>query len=695
MPSRLASASASMSTPPPKKKKGGFFGCRSKNALDSLPRNARGDNAAIHRLQARNVFQHTPQTSDSSASTAAVTPLTEEKGLMKLAELNSTRTSLAQPQEAQLKSLYAQEVISGTDATEFGQAPLSEYEQEQDLNETDEARDILPDDGPLSPPSRPTTPGAIRSLSVASKTGRIKRSLSLKRSGSSASAKLIARAPPVSSADFSDLPASSSSSSDLAGKEKPGSPLGDMASIRKARGRHQTAVLQHHHMIADISEDDYLALDSVAIPIPPTTHSGTESPQKNRAMVAGLPESDSMRAVAAALGGSTSESVRFQPGPSVSTPRVEPPSPTKDAYMAEIRNQRGEGSEDTVSELPAASTATRGFWDATPVSEDAYGPGRTIPFQYVTNLSRPVSIASLRSLACPNTPPRTSSRPTSPNGNTYNGLRSAKSFSVSPLRRQGTFNGFPRTFFPGVSTLKHSPSVASNASPRRKPVPEAIPALDFEELHIQRQQRRAQQHSSHAGVEEENAGDKSADDVDRELSGHAPTRSHTCSNCGTVEEQRDFASFVAKGKASRRTSVKQNIKASSSYSALTGSLRKSKSAMMASKQDTIGEGTLKRWGLAEAFQSAAATSEEVEGNEVEKKVAMVKKPKKMVPGPGGGYITDTANVRWCSALDEIKKALAADEDVTLERQEEEKVQQETQSALAHADAVLARLGVET
>ncbi|SAM80862.1 uncharacterized protein UBRO_02614 [Ustilago bromivora] len=686
-----------MSTPPPKKKKGGFFGCRSKNALDSLPRKARGDNAAIHRLQARNVFQHSSQTSDSSASTAAVTPLTKEKGLMKLAELNSTHISLAQPQDVHVKPLYAQEVVPSSDAPGFEHAAPSDYKQDVEANEIDEARDILPDDGPLSPPSRPGTPGAVRSLSVASKAGRIKRSLSLKRSGSAASAKLIARAPPVSSADFSNLPASSSSSSDLAGKDEAGSPLGDMASIRKARGRHQTAVLQHHHMIADISEDGYLALDSVAIPVPPTTHPATDTPQKKRAMAAALPESDSMRAVAAALGGSTSESVKFQPGPSVSTPRLEPPSPTKDAYMTEIRNQRGEGSEETVSELPTASGTTGGFWDAAPVSEgeDNFGPGRTIPFQYVTNLARPVSIASLRSLACPNTPPRTSSRPTSPNGNIYNGLRSAKSFSVSPMRRQGTFNGFPRTFFPGVSTLKHSPSVASNASSRRKPVPEAIPALDFEELHNQRQQQRAHRDEPQPELVEENAGDTSADDVDRELAGHAATRSHTCSNYGTVEEQRDFASFVAQGKASRRTSVKQSIKASSSNNALTGSLRKSKSAMMSSKQDTIGEGTLKRWGLAEAFQTAAAASEDMDGKDPEKKVATVRKPKKMVPGPGGGYITDTANIRWCSALDEIKKALAADEEEALERQQEEKVQQEMQSALAHADTVLARLGVET
>lgn len=541
---------------------------------------------------------------------------------------------------------------------------------------------------------------------MTSKTGRIKRSLSLKRSGSSASAKLIARAPPVSSADFADLPASSSSSSDLAGGE------GDMASIRKARGRHQIGA--HRPVVPDISEDEYLALNDV--PVPPSTHMDMDgSEPKKRALAVTLPDSDSMRAVAAVLEGST-ESVKFQPGPAVSTPKLEPPSPTKDAYIAEIRSQRGEGSEDTVSDLPGGGGG--GFWDAHPEGEEsgftaAAAAGRTIPFQYVTNLSRPVSIASLRSLACPSTPPRTSSRLASPNG-TYGGLRSTKSFSVSPLKKQATFNGFPRTFFPAVSTLKNSPSTASNQS-RRKPVPDAIPALDFEELHIQRQQRRAaaaavasvqpqSQHTEHLQEDE----DEDEDDVDRQLAGHTATRSHTCSNCGVVEEQRDFAAFVAKGKASRRTSIKQSTKASASTSspiaaAATGSLRKSKSMLMKQQQqDTIGEGTLKRWGLAEAFQSASASQSDLNTTvtaDQNKAVTALKKQKKMVPGPGGGYITDTANMRWCSALDEIKKALAIDAHDTNEddqdEKEEERIQKETQSALAQADAVLARLGVQT
>ncbi|CBQ71976.1 conserved hypothetical protein [Sporisorium reilianum SRZ2] len=663
-----------MSTPPPKKSKGGFFGCRSKHALDSLPRNARGDNAAINRLQARNVFQHGPDASNSSSSTAPATPLTEEKGLQKLAELNGTRTTLPPPSPqhtAPVKPLYAQEVPE-RGSTEFGQQPNNEQE-----NEKDEARDMFADDVLTPVYDRPTTPGAVRSLSVASKTGRIKRSLSLKRSASTASANLIARAPPVSSADFADLPASSSSSSDLTEKECAG--LGDMASIRKARGRHQMGV--HQHLVPDISEDEYLAFDNV--PIPPARRAGgaedqnaPHTPLKKQALVLSMPESESMRAVAAALEGST-DSVRFQPGPAVGTPKLEPPSPASNAYSAEIQSQlRREASEDTVTELPstaAATTPARNFWDTAPDADDSFGPGRNIPFQYVTNLARPVSIASLRSLACPSTPPRTSSRPTSPDG-TYHGLRSTKSFSVSPLKKQATFNGFPRTFFPAASTLRHSPSTASSSS-RRKPVPDVIPALEFEHVHVERQKRRAQREMHSHDVDEA--------DVERELGGHA--RTHTCSNCGVVDEQRDFAAFVAHSKASRRTTVKQQTKTTAA-----GSLRKSKSTP---KQDTLGEATLKRWGLAEAFQSAQAGA-----STPAEQPASVKK-KKMVPGPGGGYITDTANMRWCSALDEIKKALAVDAQheraPTHDDEDEANVQSETQTALAQADAVLARLGVET
>ena len=527
MPIRQASASgSSTATPPPKKKRGGFFGCRSKHALDSLPRNARGDNAAIHRLQARNVFQQTPNLTDSSSTTAAVTPLTEEKGLQKLAELNSTTTSLAP--SAPNKPLYAQEVPDNA-TTELGQAPQIEEETEKD-----EARDMFIDEALVPVYDRPTTPGPMRNLSMTSKTERIKRSLSLKRSGSTASTNLIARAPPVSSADFADLPSETVEPADL---------QGDMASIRMARGRHQVGIQQ----FADISEDEYLALDNPPIPPHrplPNLEDHPETPAKKHSLQLAMPESDSMRAVAAALEGS-SDSGRFRPGPSVGTPKLEPASPASDAYAAEIQSlHRKETSEDTVSDLPG-ETVTRGFWE--PVAEEAMGPGRTIPFQYVTNLARPVSIASLRSLACPSTPPRTSSRPTSPDG-TYHGLRSTKSFSVSPLKKQATFNGFPRTFFPRGSTLKHSPSVASDRS-HRKPVPDAIPALEFEQIHAERQRRRLAR--SHRPQEEEEEND-----VEREL-GHG--RTHTCSNCGLVEDQ--FAAFVAKERLrdARRSSNKRGL----------------------------------------------------------------------------------------------------------------------------------------
>ncbi|KAJ9478170.1 Alpha-1,3-glucan synthase [Pseudozyma hubeiensis] len=652
-----------MATPPPKKKKGGLFGCFSKNALDSLPRNARGDAAAIIRLQAQNIFEHIPTASEASASTAAVTPLTEEKGLLRLAELNDSASPLSEP-TSPVKRLYAQEVIEGQeDEPSAFKEPYNEKVDQQE-DDTEEARDVLPDDVPIVSAEGLNTPGAVRSLSVASKSGRIKRSLSLKRSGSTASTNLIARAPPVSSADFADLPASSSSSSDLA--EKDGAGLGDMASIRKARGQHRTG---HERVFPDISED--LAFENV--PVPPKTLPGSAqaadptTPLKKRTLALSIPESESMRAVAAALEGSP-DSVRYHPGPRVGTPRLESPSSNRAPSSADIRSQRGQRSEDTVTELPSASTAPHGFWNSGPDADEFYGTGRTIPFQYVTNLSRPVSIASLRSLACPSTPPRTSSRPTSPNG-TYHGLRSTQSFSVSPLKKQATFNGFPRTFFPAPSTLKHSPSTASQ---RRKPAPEVTPSLII----------------AHRTQLSQDAAEE--DDVEQELTGahgHAASRSHTCSNCGTVEDSRDFAAFVGKGKASRRTSVKQQtLNKPAPQAAATGSLRKSKSAML--KQDTMGENTLKRWGLAEAFQSKP------QGEVPEQQ----KPAKKMVPGPGGGYITDTANVRWCSALDEIKKALADDGTITAEQDEEEeaaRVQKETQTALAQADAVLARLGVET
>lgn len=64
--------------------------------------------------------------------------------------------------------------------------------------------------------------------------------------------------------------------------------------------------------------------------------------------------------------------------------------------------------------------------------------------------------------------------------------------------------------------------------------------------------------------------------------------------------------------------------------------------------------------------------------------------KRMVQGPTGAYITDTANGRWNTALDEITRALAAagmDPDEPAQDDEES-----MREAMRQADAVLGRLG---
>ncbi|PWZ00503.1 hypothetical protein BCV70DRAFT_147949, partial [Testicularia cyperi] len=609
---------------PKKKSKGGFFGCRSKNALDSLPRNARGDNAAINRLQARNVF-----VSEATDSTISL-PMVTEKHTVPVTQAAATVTP---------------PVVL---------APVHNDVTPQE--EDEEARDVVAD--PVV--TRPNTPGATRALSVSSKSGLIRRSLSLKRSGSSASTSLAQRAPPVSSADFADLPASSSSSSDVtiqgveAPKKEPSKQLGDMASIRQARGRHQSTTAGHV-LFPDISEDEYINMSEVPVP-PSFVPAQLELPVTLAKSMSSLPsESESMRAVAAALESST-DTYRVQPGPSTGTPTLQPASPTKQASYAELRTR--EASQDTVSPLPVHATLSNGtgsFWER-PQDESFSGTtGGAVPFQYLTNMARPVSIASLRSLARPDTPPRTSSRPVSPNGTCSPQLRQQRSFH-SPLATQATFNGFPAPFFSGSlqPTLKHSASTASNAS-RRKPVPQAIPALEFEEEH----RRHQSEQSIRVDVVQETEGDSSVDDVENMLG------KNSTAEPAAAETSRDFASFVAKGKASKHTN-KHNV-----------------------DTETLGEGTLKRWGLTEAFNGTNIPL-------TDDQTTLTPPKKKMVQGPAGTYITDTANMRWCSALDEIKKALADDpasndnDDDNDDNDEEA----QTQIALQYADAVLAKLGVE-
>ena len=62
-----------------------------------------------------------------------------------------------------------------------------------------------------------------------------------------------------------------------------------------------------------------------------------------------------------------------------------------------------------------------------------------------------------------------------------------------------------------------------------------------------------------------------------------------------------------------------------------------------------------------------------------------KNGKRLVQGPAGKYITDTANGRWNSALDEITKALRSD------GQDDDDDEEDLQDGLRRADAVLGRL----
>lgn len=147
------------------KRSGILAGCRSQAALDSLPRNARGANAAINRLQARHAFAN---------------PASDELGLL-----------TPQPALTEAEAEHA-----GTDA---------------DADEQNEARDTLPPGSLLGTSSPARNKGRHSEMSPITTTGgtvgggpgRLRRSLSLNRSSSSgANSALARRAPPVSSADL-------------------------------------------------------------------------------------------------------------------------------------------------------------------------------------------------------------------------------------------------------------------------------------------------------------------------------------------------------------------------------------------------------------------------------------------------------------------------------------------------------------
>ena len=174
---------------------------------------------------------------------------------------------------------------------------------------------------------------------------------------------------------------------------------------------------------------------------------------------------------------------------------------------------------------------------------------------------------------------------------------------------------------PGPS-LARAPSAAG--ARKRKPVPKVLPEMDFESEHAK---------------------------LNRQVS-----------VVGKLPDERDFAKFVAEGSpAGRRMRNVASIKAKSGDGDKDGGAA-----------GTPGNATLKRWGLAEAFGVG-------EGDESE-----ATQQKKMVEGPAGTYISDTANFRWNSAMDEIRKALAADPAEEAEGEEE---------AQRQATEVLGKLGI--
>lgn len=585
------------------RKGGGFFGCRSKSALDSLPRNARGNGAAIHRLQAQHVFED-----DSVKPSSCNSP-------------SPTTWNNANPFE--LVNVKVEPALHAEDTVD-----------------DDEARDVLTDS--VNPALNSSSPGVVRVNSISGTGGLFRRSLSLKRSGSTATANLVQRAPPVSSTDFApgDQPSTSSQAADgLNIDHGPSHLKGDMASIRQARGQHlsaSAAAASSQTLFPDICEDEYINLAEVPVPpsfipvpsLPPVSSTATEpeasakrtSNQLQHSAASAMPESESMRAVALVLGDETIAPTqggnliyRFQPGPAINTPRLECSSPATIASIAELdsrRSNRGSDMDgDELAPLPeSAPAASGGFWDNHTDKETcAGGPNNTkfVPFQYMTNLSRPVSIASFRSLASPHTPPRTSSR---------NAIQNRPSFS--PLASQGTFNGFPAGYFPKASAPIR-PSAGSSPIEQK-----------------------------------DSSADTSMEDVEAQLGLSNPPGD-------------EFAQFAAKGKASRRTTIKKTSNA-------TG--------MPLTDTTNTGEPSTRSPLLLSASPQ-----------------------KKMVPGPAGNYITDTANMRWCSALDEIKKALAsttedspeADLAVNQSDNKFDRLENHIDELLEEADAVLMKLGVET
>ncbi|EPQ26503.1 uncharacterized protein PFL1_05825 [Pseudozyma flocculosa PF-1] len=604
------------------KRSGGLLaGCRSTAALDSLPRNARGPNAAFNRLQARDAFAQTPA---SSAS-----------------------------------------------AHELGALPL--HAQQDD---GDEARDRFGSAAATTSPPPPTArPPASK----------VRRSLSLNRSSSSgANSALARRAPPVSSSDLpptsSDLDFGSSSRGRSGGADtgttatSPRLPPSQSLPGPQSPGRER-----------------YQSLPG---------HSAISSDQPNRSS----PSSPSKGAVAAALGSPSPggparkrvvvKSMIGKPTNFQHTGHIGAAS-----YGSAVSSAASEALQLQLSEVAAALRLD----DPTPSTAAEPSPAAAA---VAPSVEARVASPSPRSRPLPVAPARASSiQGESASEHGFDGVASPSTASSRP--QTPTIDSFrPRSPLAGSTTTPSGsrPSsplgvLASSASPgqpglamnaaagarRRKPVPKALPELEFEARHqasspapaaaeVVAMAPSATSPDATDTIEGCPAASEAAPSLATEPAAASDAQlGRQVSVMGKLPGERDFAKFVQQGSpASRRLNKMSSIKNH--------------------RGDTLGEGTLKRWGLAEAFAengAGAAAGEDAPTAEVEGQAPPGSggPSKKMVEGPAGTYITDTANVRWNSAMDEIRKALAADE-------ADEAEDQGIQEGMKLADEVLRKLGVD-
>ncbi|SPO38511.1 uncharacterized protein PSFLO_03989 [Pseudozyma flocculosa] len=565
------------------KRSGGLLaGCRSTAALDSLPRNARGPNAAFNRLQARDAFAQTPA---SSAS-----------------------------------------------AHELGALPL--HAQQDD---GDEARDRFGSAAATTSPPPPTArPPASK----------VRRSLSLNRSSSSgANSALARRAPPVSSSDLpptsSDLDFGSSSRGRSGGADTgttATSPRPSKGAVAAALGSPSPGGPARKRVVVK-------SMIGKPTNFQHTGHIGAAS-------------------YGSAVSSAASEALQLQLSEVAAALRLDDPTPS------------------TAAEPSPAAAAVAPSVEARVASPSPRSrPLPVAPARASSIQGESASEHGFDGVASPST---ASSRPQTP---TIDSFRPRSPLAGSTTTPSGSRPSSPLGVL-ASSASPGQPGLAMNAAAgarRRKPVPKALPELEFEARHqasspapaaaeVVAMAPSATSPDATDTIEGCPAASEAAPSLATEPAAASDAQlGRQVSVMGKLPGERDFAKFVQQGSpASRRLNKMSSIKNH--------------------RGDTLGEGTLKRWGLAEAFAengAGAAAGEDAPTAEVEGQAPPGSggPSKKMVEGPAGTYITDTANVRWNSAMDEIRKALAADE-------ADEAEDQGIQEGMKLADEVLRKLGVD-